>query len=484
MAKRLLLINPWICDFTAHDLWIKPLGLLHLAAILEKNGCQIDFIDCLDRHNPELLKIQKRRFSRKNKYGCGKYFKSPIEKPASLKQIPRLYGRYGISPEIFCRELKKRPLPDAVLVTSAMTYWYPGVFEIIRLVRDTFPGVPVILGGIYASLCSGHARKYSGADLVVTGTDVSKIVPSIMEYTRIPANWIPANLNELPYPAYHVYPKLDYACLLTSQGCPFSCSYCASKQLNSSFEQREPGKVVDEIEYFHKKMRARNFAFYDDALLANSEEHIIPILDGIIERSIIAKFHIPNAMHAKFIDRKLARKMFKAGFKTIRLGLETSNSQRQKEFGGKVNNGEFEAAVLYLKEAGYKQSDIGAYILVGMPEQSLDEVMESVAFAFSCGAKPIFTEYSPLPGTSLFEDYRSLYSEAIEEPLLHNNSLLGYYPYPRPDLLKLKYLIKTLNFGLQQGINLFDDTELSRQFSKALTYSERRSLLDCNSRRG
>jgi len=28
--KRILLINPWIYDFAAYDLWVKPLGLLSL----------------------------------------------------------------------------------------------------------------------------------------------------------------------------------------------------------------------------------------------------------------------------------------------------------------------------------------------------------------------------------------------------------------------------------------------------------------------
>ena len=83
--------------------------------------------------------------------------------------FPGASGRYGISEADFRARLSRLPRPDAVLVTSLMTYWYPGVSAAIALVQEHFPGVPVILGGIYASLCPDHARAVSGADLVLPG---------------------------------------------------------------------------------------------------------------------------------------------------------------------------------------------------------------------------------------------------------------------------------------------------------------------------
>ena len=37
-GKNLLLINPWIYDFTAYDLWSQPLGLLYIASFLQSHG--------------------------------------------------------------------------------------------------------------------------------------------------------------------------------------------------------------------------------------------------------------------------------------------------------------------------------------------------------------------------------------------------------------------------------------------------------------
>ena len=60
-----------------------------------------------------------------------------------------------------------------------MTYWYTGVQETIREVRRMFPDVPVLLGGIYATLMPQHAVKYSGADVVITGESEGKVVSAV-----------------------------------------------------------------------------------------------------------------------------------------------------------------------------------------------------------------------------------------------------------------------------------------------------------------
>ena len=52
MSKKILLVNPWIYDFTAFDLWLKPLGLLYLASHLLNQGYEVELLDCLNRLDP------------------------------------------------------------------------------------------------------------------------------------------------------------------------------------------------------------------------------------------------------------------------------------------------------------------------------------------------------------------------------------------------------------------------------------------------
>jgi len=115
-TPHLLLINPWIYDFAAYDLWMKPLGLLYIASALREHGYEISFIDCLDRYNPELLKLQKLEKPKNRRYGCGNFFRVEVKKPDILKNVPRKYCRYGITEEIFVKALKRVKQPDAILV--------------------------------------------------------------------------------------------------------------------------------------------------------------------------------------------------------------------------------------------------------------------------------------------------------------------------------------------------------------------------------
>jgi hypothetical protein len=173
--RRILLINPWIHDFAAYDFWLRPMGLLYVASVLRRWGFEVDFVDCLDRYNPRLLERQKRSQPKGRGDGRGKFHKEEIPKPEVLRGIPRRYSRYGLPPDIFAEELASVPKPDAILVTSSMTYWYPGVRESIAVAKEVFPGVKVILGGTYASLLPEHARANSGADNVVEGRDIDRL---------------------------------------------------------------------------------------------------------------------------------------------------------------------------------------------------------------------------------------------------------------------------------------------------------------------
>ena len=169
---KLLLINPYIYDFAAYDLWSKPLGLLYLAGVLEQNGCDIFLLDALDRWHPEVLKLQHRTTPKSRTYGDGHFYKEAVAKPEEFSNVRRTYSRYGMPPDLLRSNLEKirnDHAIDAILVTSGMTYWYRGVHEVIRMCREIFPAAKILLGGIYATLFTGFAQRQSGADFVFKG---------------------------------------------------------------------------------------------------------------------------------------------------------------------------------------------------------------------------------------------------------------------------------------------------------------------------
>lgn len=65
---RVLLVNPYIHDFAAFDLWSKPLWILKIAGYLKKLNCEISLIDCLDRFHPSLNEFLKGKTPKSSRF--------------------------------------------------------------------------------------------------------------------------------------------------------------------------------------------------------------------------------------------------------------------------------------------------------------------------------------------------------------------------------------------------------------------------------
>jgi len=429
---------------------MKPLGLLYLGSLLRSRGFEVTLLDCVGFHSLPQSFTKDLPLPKSRAFGRSHFFKEVIPKPRALKNIPRNFRRYGLPPGVVKNYLASLPRPGLILVTSLMTYWYPGVAETVDFLRRTIPQVPIFLGGIYATLCETHARTHSGADRVLPGPWDEKIGGIIAGALELRAAWGEGGFPDWPYPVFDLYPRLDYVCLLTRSGCPFSCTYCASAKLAKGVEVRSPEGVVREIAHWSRKFGVQNFAFYDDALLLDAATHLKPILREVVRREYRCNFHTPNAVHVRMIDEEMAALLFRANFKTIRLGLETADAAVQRETGGKVDNREFQEAVKNLKKAGYHGEEIGVYLLAGLPGQRAEEVKAGMAFVREAGAIPHLVEYSPIPGTPLFEEAKKLSPFDLEnEPLFHNNSLFPcrWEGFTWEDFRNLKH-----KFPLQDGI--------------------------------
>jgi radical SAM superfamily enzyme YgiQ (UPF0313 family) len=424
VSRNILLIHPWIYDFTAYDFWVKPLGLLYVAALLEKHTRhRLSFVDCLDRSHPGLRRPVRSKPD-------GPFPKETVPKPRILARVPRRFSRYGIPIPLFEEALGRVPRPDAVLMTCGMTYWYPGVQAAIDLVRRRFGAVPVILGGIYASLCPKHAASQSGADVVAVGPAETSLFPALSKVlgdTAVPDVPPSPGLASLPPPSFGMLRDRSWLPVLTSRGCPFRCTFCASRLLAARFEQRTPASVAAEIESHRARFGTRDFSFYDDALLVNKERHIVPLLERLVAAAVPLRFHTPNGLHLRAIDPPLARLLRRAGFASLYLSLESTDPCLLREKTPKASPEELAPALAALESAGYRRRDIGVYLIAGLPGQDAASVKESVGFVRSLGATPRVAFFSPIPRT---DEWAGLSSRGLvtdeTDPLLHNKLAFAY----------------------------------------------------------
>lgn len=417
---KILLVNPWIHDFAAFDLWSVPLGLLIVSSFLKSNGIETKLIDLTDVFFEENFLNQGPSKIPKRKMGKGHYEKTFIEKPEVLKWMKRRFKKYGVQKEkgINAFEIARKEFrPDFIMLSVRMTYWYTGAVETIEIIKEIFPQTPIIAGGTYITLLPNHAKKNLKADFIIPG--------EIEENSKLLSQILGKDISKIPSytPDLSLYIKRDFLPVMTSKGCPFRCSYCASSLL-FKFKEFNPEDTFEYIISNSEKFNTNEIAFYDDAFLYG-KKRAKNLLKMLIHPKRSFNLHFPNALHGRFIDEEMAVLLKSAGAKSIFIGLESADYNFQKESGGKIFNREFETAVKNLHNAGFEEQEIGVYIMAGFPFQTAESVKKTIDYVFDCGGNPKIEEYSPIPRTSLWEvALKSSPFPLDEEPLFHNNTIL------------------------------------------------------------
>jgi radical SAM superfamily enzyme YgiQ (UPF0313 family) len=434
-----LLVNPYIYDFSAYSFWSSPLGLLTIGAILRKNGFEINILDCL-------------RVVEEKRKGDGRapFLKEKVKPPDCLEGIKKRFRRYGIAPETLKKELAAIEEPHLILITSIMTYWYPGAREALTILREVFPSTKIIVGGIYPSLCYEHAQAtMQRADMVISNRQIEKFYAFIEDVFPIKLSYKPSpdDINALPYPAFDLYETIPFVPLLTSVGCMYKCTYCATPYMHPRIIRRQPQSVLEEICYWHER-GVKRYVIYDDNFLYKKEAYAKPLLRGIARLPFSIDIYNPNALNASLIDSEIALLLKEANFKEVRVGFETKDAFLQQSTGGKINTNSLEGTIHHLFEAGFKKETIGAYILAGLPFQRWEDVKASIDYLSNLGVKALIAEYTPIPHTPLFQTFYMHARYPIkEEPLFQNNALFpfAWEGFTEEDLLKLKHYVREKN---------------------------------------
>lgn len=433
-----LLIQPPIYDFGLYDLFLKPWGLYRLGSWFSSAGFHPYYLNGLDWNDGASEDSLGKPARRKN--GTGKFFRQIVSLPEHVHPIEKRFSRYGILPESLEQRIRAvADHIDIIAVTTGMTYWYQGIAETASLVRRLLPGKPLLLGGIYATLMPQHAAAVTGADFIASGEDTEGL------RTYLEHRGFPVPSGAVPqYPDSEQLPGKEAAQVIRiNEGCPYHCSYCASEIVSPRYSPGDPDTAFHYLKTLHDFHGVRHVAFYDDALLARRERVMKPLLRRIIEEKLSFTFYTPNAVHVRYLDEETALLMKEAGFREVRMGFESSSSEFHEELDGKFAENEFYAAVRNLGQAGFAPSQLPVYVLAGLPGQYAEEVEDSIRKAAESGASVSIAEYSPVPGTQLWDQALALSQVPLaDEPLYHNNK---YFPtewsrFTRADMARLKAL--------------------------------------------
>lgn len=338
---------------------------------------------------------------------------------------------------------------------SASTPMIKAVWSISKRIKNYDNHITVVLGGPHPSALPVESLTHEDVDIVVRGEGeytmrelCEKIETNAIDLESV--NGISyksnghimhtsgreyiKNLDELPFPAYHLFPSLDNytpsqpllsnskrsAAIITSRGCPEQCIFCYKDVFGNRYRMRSPKNVIDEWKMLVEELRVREIAVQDDSFTLH-KKRTIEICNGIKKEGLDIDWSTPNGIRVDTVNFDLLSSMKQAGCKLVWFGVE-SGSQRVLDdiVQKRIRLIQVEDAVKTAKRAGL---EVGTFFVLGMPGETEEEMQMSIDFAKKLDPDYCqFTICGPFPGTRL---YNYLVEKNVR--LLDDWDLFGHY---------------------------------------------------------
>jgi len=261
---------------------------------------------------------------------------------------------------------------DLICVTSLFTWDSQIVVDEVNAQRKFYPGVPILVGGIYASLMAKNLEQRTAPDIhVFTG------------YSRVLDQCVPdyAEAWGLADPEWE-----ECSDTFTSRGCPNRCPYCAVHKL-------EADPWINPT-WRHHIVPSKPIAMIsDNNLSATPAEHLNAVIRVLHDRKRLVIFD--NGFDCKHVTDDMARML--ANLKFTRSGMRLAFDRIEED-------GVFQAAVERLKRAGVPKNQIMAYCLFNFNDRPKDADYRMRECA-KLGIRPYPQQFTPLNRTDRVNPY-------------------------------------------------------------------------------
>jgi anaerobic magnesium-protoporphyrin IX monomethyl ester cyclase len=301
--------------------------------------------------------------------------------------------------------------------------------------------------GYFGSFASTVPDFFSECADFVVKEEIENIAPALA-HGLIPKGTISAgfveNLDSLPFPKWDQFNirRFRYQIvtgngitlpMLGSRGCPYTCNYCPYR-VNSKYRVRSAESIVNEIEYLSEKYKIRGVAFRDPNLTFD-KKRAYEFADLLLRRNLNVRW----GMEARTdrLEPDLIRLLFRAGLRSIEVGIESSNQETLRGNGREaIASDQQELIIEHCHKLGIRV--IANYIL-GLPNDTIEGIRKTIRYAKKLNTFAIqFTVTTPYPGTQFYESVKHAIFERDWERF---NGWTNVYKHPtiRPeDLHRLR----------------------------------------------
>lgn len=385
-----------------------PLGIGYLAAILERDGHEVNVLD-------SVIEDQTVKRNRNGTFHVG----------LSWGTIERTI-----------REIS----PDMLGISCSYSVDFKNARKIAEIAKK-ISRIPVVIGGAHSSALPHETLKDANIDYVAIGEgeDTLSLLLKRIEDGKKPSGidglgykqngeaivqpkkrYI-ERLDELPLPARHLFPmnkyihnrrvhgfqlkRTPYTTMITSRGCPNRCVFCTIHTIwGRKWRFRDPMKVVDEIEHLVKEYGIEEIHFEDDNI-SLSKARMARICDEIINRKLDISWATPNGISVNTLDRDLILKMKRSGCYRLFLAIESGN---QFVLDHVVKKGlsleKVKRVNRILKEVDI---EVNGCFVIGLPGETRKDIQDTIDFARSLNLDSVtFSIATPYPGSELYHSYK------------------------------------------------------------------------------
>jgi anaerobic magnesium-protoporphyrin IX monomethyl ester cyclase len=372
-------------DFSVLANRMAPIGILQLASWLEMHGHPVDVHDCL-----------------------GPYAPPTVEENAEivLATNPEMVG------------------------FSATTSGFMDAVEMSTIIKARRPDIEIVFGNVHvSSIGAPILEHFPEIDYLVIGegegamldladgkapTDIANLVwRNGGKTVTNPRRDRILNLDELPFPAweklagfphdYHLplfaYAKRYGATMITSRGCPYTCSFCDRTVFERLYKTNSAQYVYDHMKHLRDRFGVYHVNFYDDLFTAQ-KKRVDELCALLIEKPLGMQFNC--AIRTGHTSDEMLAKLKQAGALMVSMGIESADPAMMERHKAGVTLEAVTKTVEQIHAAGLRAKGL---FIFGMPGETPETIRATSDFVLSLDLDEMnMTKFSPLHGAPIWDE--------------------------------------------------------------------------------
>ncbi|MBM3251237.1 MAG: radical SAM protein [Candidatus Omnitrophica bacterium] len=407
IKKLLLFIPPAVTAREEIDIApLPPLGLGYLAAVLEQQGIEVKIHDALIEGWNNREDIDSRT----------------IRRGSSFKLIEETIAGFA---------------PDIVGVNNLFSKQRNNAHQIYGIAKKVNPNIITVAGGAHPTVTPSLVMQDKNVDFVALGEGEQTIWDLILylegnkdinelngiafrnngQVAVVPKTNFIFDLDKLPFPARHLLGVEKYfglsfthgqrrykkfSPIITSRGCPARCVFCSAHQVwGRKYRSRSPENVIAEMRQLRDNYGIEELLFEDDNVTLDVPR-AEKIFDLMVQEKFNFKWDTPNGVAAFALSEKLIWKMKESGCYKINFAIESGNQYVLNRLIKKpLLLEKVKPLIRYAQKIGL---DVGVFLVLGTPGETLDQMWDSFRFSRDMGVyNPFVSIATPYPGSELYD---------------------------------------------------------------------------------